>query len=218
MEKWGAGIYLLGQYHRYQTGLWLLKNQDEAAILEMPPYFKNEEPPHKICKTLCEDYNLNIKYFLCSHAHGDHFSQKTYDEIKKSFPQAKIYLQNDFKKRIKNKARTKFFEDEQRLYLANEPLILVHAPKHSSTDTMVIFRGTIFSGDWELNTIRSVHDGKKYAVPMEMRLQSIQKMETFEKRYNYNIHRVFSVHANDRRENVNFTELMADTKNNRKLW
>ncbi|BBM82672.1 MBL fold metallo-hydrolase [Candidatus Uabimicrobium amorphum] len=218
MEKWGAGIYLLGQYHRYQTGLWLLKHQDEAAILEMPPYFKSEVPPYKLCKTLCEDYNLKIKYFLCSHAHGDHFWQKTYDEIKKNFPQAKIYLQNGFKKRIKNKARTKFFEDEQRLYLANEPLILIHAPKHSPTDTMVAFRGTMFTGDWELNTIRSVHDGKKYAVPMETRLQSVQKMETFEERYNYNIHRVFSVHANDRRENVNFTELMADTKNNRQLW
>ena len=218
MQDWGTGIYLLQQYHRYQTGLWLLIHEGEAAILEMPPYFKEEVPPYKLCKQVCAEHNATIKYLLCSHAHGDHFAQKTYDEMKKNFPEAKIYLQNGFKKRIRNKARTKFFNEKQRLDLANEPLILIHAPKHSWTDTMVIFRGTMFTGDWELNTIRSVHDGKKYAVPMDVRLESIKIMENFEKDYNYNIHRVLSVHANDRREGVNFSELMTDTKNDRKLW
>ena len=95
---------------------------------------------------------------------------------------------------------------------------MIHAPKHSWSDTMIVFGEVIITGDWELNTIRSVHDGKIDAVPLAIKMKSIDKMAAFEEKFNWKITTVFSTHANDRRENVNFTELMNDTKHDRKFW
>lgn len=218
MEKWTDGIYLLRQYNQFKTGLWLLENNGEAAILEMPMYDEPEEKPYKVCQQICKENKINIKYFLCSHAHMDHFSYKTYSEFKNNFPKAKFYLQQRFQKRIANTSRTTFFKNHLKLDIGGEVLYLIHAPKHSWSDTMVVFKGAVFTGDWELNTIRSVHDGKQYSVPYDVRLKSIATMAQFEKKYDYHIHKVFSVHANDKRENVQFTELILDTKNDRELW
>src|SRR5262249_46358806 len=100
--------------------------------------------------------------------------------------------------------------------MAGESLFLVHAPKHSRTDTMVIFRGTACTGDWELGTIHSVHDWTQFlAVPEARKLEAITRMEQFPTKYNYLIHRVFSVHANDKREGVDFPRLMASTRENK---
>ena len=62
-------------------------------------------------------------------------------------------------------------------------------------------------GDWELNMLRSVND----SVPREKKIESIHRMMRFQAERGYRIHKVFAVHANDRRENVDFEWLMRDT-------
>ena len=70
------------------------------------------------------------------------------------------------------------------------------------------------TGDWELNTIRTVNE----SVPVETRLNSCNRVIEFVRLINYHVHRVYSVHANDRREGVDFPALIADTREDRKLW
>jgi hypothetical protein len=82
------------------------------------------------------------------------------------------------------------------------------------TDTMVLFRGAACTGDWELNTVRTVNE----RVPVETRLRSCARMIEFVHHTGYHVHRVYSVHANDRREGVDFPALIADTRTDRKLW
>jgi hypothetical protein len=136
-----------------------------------------------------------------------------------AFPRAEPVLQAGFRPVVDDPTGVRFFDDCRALSLGDEPLYLVHAPKHSSTDTMVVFRGAACTGDWELGTVRTVHDWNPIArVPVDTRVRSCERMMGFPQRKNYAVHRVYSVHGTDRRENVDFPALMAATREDRQLW
>lgn len=214
MEKWSDGIYLLGRYHRLAAGCWLLVNGYSGAILEMPPYHAGESSPVLATSKAAHRLGITIKYLLCSHTHPDHFSIETAHEFQFYYPRATFCLQSGFYNITRSLRSVHYFDDTLTLHLDDEPLFLVHAPKHSWTDTMTVFRGVIFTGDWELNTLHSVNQ----EVPEGQRHHSIHKMLQFPYRYNYRIHKAFSGHADDRRENLDFAELMSDTLVPRNLW
>ena len=96
-------------------------------------------------------------------------------------------------------------------------MFLLSVPKHSVTDTMVVFRGAICTGDWELRTIHSVHDAWS-GITTAQKLASIQRLIDFVTARNYRIHMVFSVHANDRQEGIDFLKLMEETREDRVFW
>jgi hypothetical protein len=219
LQQWFDGIYLVGQFNWFRTGCWLLVHEGDAAILEMPPASPNEPRPAAAAQQSVSALSVKtVKYLLCTHCHLDHFSRTTYGELRAAFPQAQPCLQRGFGRRLGTSERVRYFDDLLKLDLAGEPLFLVHAPKHSPTDTMTIFRGAACTGDWELGTIRSVHDWTRiWAVPRARKLEAIARMERFCEEYNYRIHRVFSVHANDKREGVDFPSLMANTREDRPL-
>jgi glyoxylase-like metal-dependent hydrolase (beta-lactamase superfamily II) len=217
MEKWFDGIYLLGQFNCLRTGCWLLAHNGEAAILELPPSDANEPSPAEAADVAVRALNLSVRFLLCTHCHGDHFSEATLDQFRGNHSEAAICLQRGFKDFMEEPQGVHWFGDVLEISLCGEPLFLVHAPKHSRTDTMVIFRGTICTGDWELGTIRSVHDGRS-GITVEQKLASIDRLIEFVSAHNYHIHQVFSVHANDKRQQVNFVELMESTRVNRCLW
>ena len=219
MEKWSEGVYLLGQYNDLNAGCWLLTYGKSGAILDMPPYSKGQPSPVAAARKAARELGIEIKYLLGSHCHGDHIDLATVHEFQAAFPKAELCLQSGFASWFSGSGTIRNFEDEIELFLDEELLLLVHAPKHSWTDTMVIFRGVIITGDWELNTIRSIHDNKgKSSVPLIRKIQSINHLVEVVGKYKYCIHKAFSVHANDRRENINFNALMEDTKLDRQLW
>jgi hypothetical protein len=219
MQQWFDGIYLLGQFNSLRTGCWLLVHGSEAAVLEMPPFNPDEPSPALAAGKAARALDVTVTYLLCTHAHGDHFSPGTFLQMLNLFPHAVAHLQSGFRRHLPATRSTRLFDEQQTLSLGNEPLFLVHAPKHSRTDTMVLFRGAICTGDWEQRTIRSVHDGKgAFSVSLDSKRQSISRMIDFPRKHSYHIHSVFSVHANDRQEGVDFTALMEDTRIDRKLW
>ncbi|MBL8003518.1 MAG: MBL fold metallo-hydrolase [Candidatus Kapabacteria bacterium] len=214
MKQWAEGVYLLGTFEFFQTGCWMLVNGKEAAIVEFPPYTPGfNESPADLTKKVTEELGLTIKYLLCTHTHHDHYSTRTMREFQNLFPDAEFYLQTGFKNevRLPNK-NVHFFDEQQVLFLEQEPLILEHAPKHSMTDTMIIFKGSVCTGDWELNTLISCHDDKpRYAVKKDVKIRSIEKMALFQSKYHYWIHTIYSAHANDFRKDIDFTALMQST-------
>jgi hydroxyacylglutathione hydrolase len=219
LQPWFDGIYLVGQFNWFQTGCWLLVHQGEGAILEMPPPSRKGPSPATAAQESASELSVaSVKYLLCTHSHLDHFSRGTYRQLRAAFPRAEPCLQRGFRRRLGDEEGIHYFDEVLKLDLAGEPLFLVHAPKHSRTDTMVIFRGAACTGDWELGTIRSVHDWTRiWAVPKARKLEAIARMERFPTEYNYGIHRIFSVHANDKRESVDFPRLMASTREDRPL-
>jgi hypothetical protein len=218
MERWFDGVYLVGQYNYLQTGVWLLAHNGEAAVLELPPTgllgFGCGANPAADAAGAAHELGASVKYLLCTHAHHDHFSSTTFRHMRERFPRAQPVLQSGFRKVADDDPDTLYFNDHCALSIGGEPLHLLHAPKHSHTDTMVIFRGAVCTGDWELGTVRTVNE----RVPVQTRLGSCTGVIDFLRQANYHVHRVYSVHANDRRENTDFPALIAATREDRKLW
>lgn len=217
-EQWFDGIHLLGQFDWVETGCWLLEYQGQAAILEVPPGREKQKSAANVALAAVKQFKLRVKYILCTHAHGDHFTVDTFREMRAAFPEARPVLQEGFRRWLPGHEGIRYIQDATRLELSGEPIYLVPAPKHSATDTLVIFRGTACTGDWELNTLRSVHDGRLWGVADEVKRESIQLVIRFLKETGYRIHRLFSVHANDRRVQVHFEQLLRDTLVDRVLW
>lgn len=212
-KQWSDGIFLLGRYEWFGTGVWMFVSGNEAAIIEMPPFNpQHQESPARKAYFVAKKNRLTVRYLLCTHTHHDHFQRGIAEELHRYFPGAEFVLQRGFEPLAKGLPNVSYFEEERVLLLGTEPLYLVHAPKHSWTDTMIIFKGVVITGDWELNTLHSCHDDKpRHRVAKEVKIRSIQKMRRFQEDKGYHIHKVFSVHANDRRENVDFNRLMDDT-------
>lgn len=214
MKQWSEGVYLLGTFEFFKTGCWLLVQGNDAAIIELPPYsYGYEDSPSTLAKKACDEMGLHLKYILCTHTHHDHYSIRTMKEFVSLFPDAEFVLHQGFKNEVSlPKQNVRFFQEQHILFLENEPIILEYAPKHSMTDTMVIFKGSACTGDWELNTLISCHDDKpRYAVDTNIKLRSIEKMRKFQSNNNYWIHTIYSAHANDFRKDINFTNLMEST-------
>jgi glyoxylase-like metal-dependent hydrolase (beta-lactamase superfamily II) len=213
LEQWFDGVYLLGQCNKLKTGVWLLVHQNEAALLECPPHDANEPSPAHLAATAVQQLHCTVKYLLCTHVHGDHYALRSLTDLKNVFPQANICLQHGFKPYVAPALKPTFFTVNYSFTLAGEPVLLTHAPKHSWTDTMVVFRGTICTGDWELGTLRSVHDGSgPLAVSKDAKARSVERMAKWQAEHNYRIHSSYSVHANDKRQGIDFDELMNETK------
>jgi glyoxylase-like metal-dependent hydrolase (beta-lactamase superfamily II) len=219
MDLWSEGVILLGVYGEKRAGCWLLVNGGSAAIVEMPPYNPGQFSPTIAAQIECEQRDITIEHLLCTHAHEDHASFDTLKEFHKAFPGARISLQSGFKTELPHNLQANWFEERLSLDIAGEPLHLIHAPKHSWTDTMIVFRGVMITGDWEMNTIHSVYDDDAHhCVPKKTKLQSIENLKRFTIDTGYRVHKIFSSHANDRRDDVDFIELMEDTKADRRFW
>ncbi|MDY3561154.1 hypothetical protein R5W23_002415 [Gemmata sp. JC673] len=218
MDRWFDGVYLVGRYNWLQTGVWLLAHNGEAAVLEQPPTniagIGFGPDPAADVERAAAQLGVRVRFLLCTHTHADHFSTRTFDALRQRFPGAEPVLQSGFHKLTDGRPGVRYFDHECELSVGGEPLHLVHAPKHSWTDTVVLFRGAACTGDWELNTVRTVNE----SVPVPARLQSCERLIGFVRQTGYRVHRVYSVHANDRREGVNFPALIADTRTDRKLW
>ncbi len=213
IEQWSDGIYLVNRYSRYSVGCWILYYNGECAILEFPQ-FDGASPVDEV-SAIVEQHGVNVRYLICSHSHYDHFYPSTASAFQDRFPHSHLVLQSGFRPRARMLRDVHYFDDTAVLNIGGEPLYLVFAPKHSWTDTHVIFRGSIFTGDWALGTLRSVNA----FVPANVKHASIDRLQRFPHEIGgYHIHKLFSTHANDRREGINFQHLLNETHIDRKGW
>ncbi len=221
----------MGRFGRLKTGIWLFAHETECMILEMPDQSIEDSisKPWKRIKEYIDQKKLNLKFMTATHVHADHFD--TFPMFHSQFPQVPIIvnrhffpnekisffispeaLENgtDLSPSIRKKGvpiycfETKCFETN----LQGEPLFLIHAPKHSWSDTMLIFRGCIISGDWWIGP----GDPNANQIPIDVINESLDYLQAFCRPKKYHVHSLFSVHANEFRRGINFFELLEQTR------
>jgi hypothetical protein len=200
-------------------------------ILEMPDRHKDD--PFKSWEKLAhyiEDEGLHLRFITATHDHGDHFD--TYPQFHQQFRKVPIVVNDIFLTRrgvkpshtikpkdlqsidtVKPSMTSKgvplyCYHETFETDLAGEPVYLVHAPKHSLTDQMTIFRGCMITGDWWLGP----GDPNKNRVPIPTIHQSIDRIKSFLKQHHYTVHSLFSVHANEFRRDVDLDQLLEETR------
>jgi glyoxylase-like metal-dependent hydrolase (beta-lactamase superfamily II) len=94
------GDNLLGQFNELRTGCWLLVHNDEAAILEMPPFDEPETDPAELAVRAAQELQASVKFLLCTHAHGDHFDEGTFKLFRRDYPNAAIHFQRGLRRRF----------------------------------------------------------------------------------------------------------------------
>ena len=114
----------------------------------------------------------------------------------------------DFAPKLKTYFDTVFSDDVYETNIEGEPLYLIHAPKHSSSDVMIVFRGTMITGDWWLGW----GDPNWNKVPPVTSIKSIDRILDFLKNHKYVVTRLFSAHANDFRYGVNAESVLLETR------
>jgi glyoxylase-like metal-dependent hydrolase (beta-lactamase superfamily II) len=193
MNDYRPGWILLGQYPFGDpdgVGSWLIHHGKEAALLELPP---DKQLIHDAVKAIA-DLGVTVKFIFVSHDHEDHFDPV----ILRSLQRKPAFRAATW---IPSKSGHRGITQ---LDLAGEPLWLVHAPKHSLTDTVTVFRGVAMTGDFELGIIGSVNRevGKK------MKRESLAFLAAFERNHGYHIHTLMSAHLNDFRQNFNWPNVV----------
>ncbi|MFX0099700.1 MAG: hypothetical protein ACFFCS_08965 [Candidatus Hodarchaeota archaeon] len=228
------GLILVGQFGWLDTGVWLFHHESECFILEMPDYDAEDGKPRAwdLVRQYIEENNLHPKFISATHNHLDHFY--CYPEFHDLFPSVPIIVHPSFfpREHVGKCVQPCFLEGGGTLgnakpsvivknvpfycydgnlfetHLASEPLFVLHVPKHSRSDQMFVFRGSIISGDWWIGE----RDPNPNRVPVSIIQDSISFLQDFCKERNYVINNLFSVHANEFRRSINFHELMEETR------
>ena len=214
------GVLMLGPYGPYRNAVWLLVNGDEAALVEMPPYRpKRDARPWNAAKRCLKGIGAELKYGLLSHAHVDHC--KSIVSFRDTFPHAhfvghRCQAENRMMARLAwagGRSPYDLFDelfdgDIKVLDLNGEPLILIHAPKHSESDQIILYRGTAITGDWFLGDLRDCNA----IVDPRQKIWSIERVQHWLHRLGYRVERAFSGHGDCLYYDVDFDRLMERSK------
>ena len=163
---------------------WLLYNNGEALLLEIPPGLT----VHDVAAGLAS-IGAGLRYVTASHSHEDHFDADAWKELQEAYRGTHFIEPSDAKEGTETLIR-----------LGGEPVWLLKAPKHSPSDTVIIFRGVAMTGDLELGTIESVNR----EVPHATKAASMEYLRNFGERTGYHVHTIVSAHLNDFRQGVNW--------------
>ena len=184
------GWHLLGAFPQGDpdgVGSWLLHNDSEAMLLEIPPGLTAD-----IVAAGLGSIRSVLRYVTASHLHGDHLDINCWNELQVAFHGTHF---------IRPTASS--VGSEILMNLGGEPLWFIKAPKHSPSDTVTVFRGVAMMGDIELGTLDSVNE----EVSRGVKAASMEYLRGFESRTGYKVHMTVSAHLNDFREWVDWPSL-----------
>ncbi len=235
-EDIAPGIQLLGRFGKVKAGIWFLRHEKECIIVEMPDITATDEiqTPWDTFHEYILENDLYLKFLTATHEQPDHFY--SFSDFHGAFPDVPILVHRDFfldpedveVQRTYNPADLEegtlaikppsleleginvycFDGETFETNLAGEPLYLVHAPKYSLSDTLVVFRGCLITADWWLGP----GDPNYNHLPVGQVNNSINALLRLCQEKNYVIHSVFSAHANEFRRNVDFRALMEQSR------
>jgi len=199
-----SGIHLLGIYGPYRCGAWMLVSGKECALVECP-LERGASKAVEDARSMIAREGLHLKYIIPTHTHLDHAAGiKAYQ---KAFPKAKIVGHASFASSWLARYLDAYYTGStQVLPLGGEPILLMHAPKHSPEDTLVIFRGTCLSGDW----IWGRYPEGRNLVPNKVIARTLERVNQVLSESRYHVHTIFSSHANEARRGVDFPSMLSD--------
>ena len=199
------GVTLLGRYEPCQCGSFVLHNNGEAYIVEMPPCRNSVRNPWKDAKIFIERNQLQLKGLLVTHAHRDHTA--SYDRFRLTFPNAPLYLHSSLKGKLGYGVNEVYFSSPVlHLDVGGELLLLIHAPKHSKEDQLIFFKGTVCSGDWSLG---QAPDCNNY-VPTVQKIKTLSFVRRYLMKLRYFVHTAYSAHANELRRPISFWDMLTE--------
>lgn len=181
------GWHLLGAFPDNEpddVGSWLLHNNGEALLLEIPPGLTVGDVAAGL-----GSLGVGLRYVTASHSHEDHFDPDSWKALQQA------YTGTHFIPPTEAKAGS-----DTLIKLGGEPVWLLKAPKHSPSDAVTIFRGVAMTGDIELGTVDSVNR----EVPRATKAASMDYLRCFQDRTGYHVHTIVSAHLNDFRQGVNW--------------
>jgi len=184
------GWHFLGAFPdngSHNVGSWILHNDGEALLLEVPPGLSVQHVSEGLTSL-----GVGLRYVTASHLHGDHLDIDGWNQLQEA------YAGTHFMRPTETKVGADLL-----LNLGDEDLWLIKAPKHSPSDTVVIFRGVAMTGDVELGTLDSMNK----EVSPETKTASMAYLRGFEERTGYHVHTIVSAHLNDFRQGVNWQSL-----------
>lgn len=182
------GWHLIGAFPDNQpddVGSWLLVNDGEALLLEVPPGLSASD-----AKSALRQTGTSLRYATASHDHEDHLDPDAWATLRKAFRKVEFIDPPSV-------------SGDRLLHVGGEPLWLVRAPKHSVTDVVAVFRGVAMTGDVELGMLASVND----EVPWQTKIKSMDRLRGFEERAGYHVHSIVSAHLNEVRVSIRWPDL-----------
>ncbi len=187
IPRW-QGWHLIGQFPEGDpdgVGSWLLHNDGEAVLLEVPPGLTVDAVRAALAQT-----RSRLVLVTASHRHEDHLDRGAWTRLRKAFPSSDFLTPAHV---------------EGRRWLGGEPLWLLPATKHSLWDCVTVFRGVAMTGDIELGTLCSVND----EVEDWRKKMSMEQLAEFCDRADYHVHSIVSAHLNDVRTDVDWESLFS---------
>lgn len=227
MNEVAEGLTILKRYGDFKTACWILHHNGEAAIVEMPPFNRGEKPPYEKAASFLTKNRLYPKFAFISHPHWDHCH--TLPQFRERFPQTTFVAHRSFMddsyfrfmtsnvRRIWGNGYTTgervlfdhFIEgDFWASHIGGEPLYVLHAPKHSYGDLLIIFKGAMITGDWYIGDLKDCND----LVRPQHKVQSINRVMDTVSGLGYNIHMLFSAHGDCLFYDADFRSVMEQSK------
>ncbi len=184
------GWHLLGAFPDDapdDVGSWLLVNNEEAMLLEVPPGLTA-----KIVESALDRAGATLRFVTASHDHYDHLDVEAWDGLFAAFEGATF---------IHPRAIAR--HHDLMLRVGGEPVWLIKAPKHSASDVVTVFRGVAMTGDIETGMLASVNK----EVPLPTKRKSMDWLREFPERSGYHVHSTVSAHLNSVRRSVRWPDL-----------
>ena len=184
------GWHLLGAFPNHEpdaVGSWLLHNNGEALLLEIPPGLTVDHVAAGLASI-----GAGLRYVTASHLHEDHLDAACWKELQEAYAGTHFIHPADA-----------IAGSDTMINLGGEPVWLIKAPKHSPSDKVIVFRGVAMTGDFELGTLDSVNR----EVSPATKAASMDYLRGFEDRTDYHVHTIVSAHLNDFRQGVNWSSL-----------
>lgn len=184
------GWHLLGAFPDNEpddVGSWLLVNEGEALLLELPPGLTAD-----CVQSALDQLDVELRFVTASHEHWDHLDLVVWEELIRTFDRS-TFLHPQVIAR----------HHDLMLKLGGEAIWLIKAPKHSTSDMVTVFRGVAMLGDIELGMLASVN--KEVSVPTKKK--SMNWLKQFPDRTGYQVHSTVSAHLNDVRRFIDWPSL-----------
>lgn len=137
-----------------QMNCYLLFNENKEGIVIDPGY------DFEIIDREIEKRNLDLKYILLTHSHGDHIG--AVEELKEKYPKAKLGIHEAEVDMLKNPTLNLssmlqgrdimlepdfIFKDGDVIKFGNEEIKIIHTPGHSPGGSCFYIDGILFCGD-----------------------------------------------------------------------